>query len=585
MLRDFLFFACFNLLFLCSVGWHCWAFQPSLFSGTSFRFLPSTRAFAGTKTNSPASHRSFLWQSTLLASKSGVVEEVDEIVISSFSAWCQACGKDGSNNDRFEIFAQNYRHTQDALKGAGALIDRANLSPYADCSWEEYMAIVEQDRDYLSQMTVKDLKEECKRLNLKVSGTKAVLVEKLQYALRTIAAPGESAIVIDKADASPTPLTRTEPEPEKVEAEAQPEPDVDLSIPYDAAAKLAHEASDKSVSYDAFKAKYEADAVADVMAKYVDISIPYDAAAKLAYEASDKSMAYDAFKAKYEADAVADVMAKYVDISIPYDAAAKLAYEASDKSMAYDAFKAKYEADAVADVMAKYVDLSISSDAEESMPVVAETKISMEDSTPKVEQELIKANDQPQNDLAEEIGSFAGSLLVGLIGNINEMREKEKIAAEERRAKDKAAAEREFIRRKQEAEEFRAKKEKELKEAEALREKEQKARRAEQEAKMRQIQESFEADAVARAEKDLADAIEFAKRDMAKVESSPTPASNDVSTPNPQPRITMTPTPPSKPPVEEKKDIESKDDKTSVGQVSGIPMDDVMKIFFPGKKN
>mmetsp|Transcript_19384 Transcript_19384/g.28424 ORF Transcript_19384/g.28424 Transcript_19384/m.28424 type:complete len:500 (+) Transcript_19384:101-1600(+) len=499
MLRDFLFFACFNLLLLCSVGWHCWAFQPSLFSGTSFRFLPSTRAFAGTKTNSPASHRSFLWQSTLLASKSGVVEEVDEIVISSFSAWCQACGKDGSNNDRFEIFAQNYRHTQDALKGAGALIDRANLSPYADCSWEEYMAIVEQDRDYLSQMTVKDLKEECKRLNLKVSGTKAVLVEKLQYALRTIAAPGESAIVIDKADASPTPLTRTEPEPEKVEAEAQPEPDVDLSIPYDAAAKLAHEASDKSVSYDAFKAKYEADAVADVMAKYVD--------------------------------------------------------------------------------------LSISSDAEESMPVVAETKISMEDSTPKVEQELIKANDQPQNDLAEEIGSFAGSLLVGLIGNINEMREKEKIAAEERRAKEKAAAEREFIRRKQEAEEFRAKKEKELKEAEALREKEQKARRAEQEAKMRQIQESFEADAVARAEKDLADAIEFAKRDMAKVESSPTPASNDVSTPNPQPRITMTPTPPSKPPVEEKKDIESKDDKTSVGQVSGIPMDDVMKIFFPGKKN
>eukprot|EP00957_Ditylum_brightwellii_P117984 8998670-Ditylum_brightwellii.AAC.1 len=35
------------------------------------------------------------------------------------------------------------------------------------------------------------------------------------------------------------------------------------------------------------------------MAKYVDLSIPYDAAAKLAYEASDKSMAYDAFKAKH----------------------------------------------------------------------------------------------------------------------------------------------------------------------------------------------------------------------------------------------------------------------------------------------
>ena len=86
----------------------------------------------------------------------------------------------------------------------------------------------------------------------------------------------------------------------------------------------------------------------------IDVSIPYDAAAKLAYEASDKSMAYPAFKAKYEADAVADVIAKQpVDVSIPYDAAAKLAYAASDKSMDYPAFKTKYEADAVADVIAK----------------------------------------------------------------------------------------------------------------------------------------------------------------------------------------------------------------------------------------
>lgn len=41
-----------------------------------------------------------------------------------------------------------------------------------------------------------------------------------------------------------------------------------------------------------------------------DVSIPYDAAAKLAYEKSAKSMPFDAFKAKYEADAVADVIAK-----------------------------------------------------------------------------------------------------------------------------------------------------------------------------------------------------------------------------------------------------------------------------------
>ena len=42
----------------------------------------------------------------------------------------------------------------------------------------------------------------------------------------------------------------------------------------------------------------------------IDISIPYDAAAKLAYEASDKSMEYAAFKTKYEADAVAHVISK-----------------------------------------------------------------------------------------------------------------------------------------------------------------------------------------------------------------------------------------------------------------------------------
>jgi len=41
-----------------------------------------------------------------------------------------------------------------------------------------------------------------------------------------------------------------------------------------------------------------------------DVSIPYDAAAKNAYEASDKSMDYADFKAKYEADAVELVKSK-----------------------------------------------------------------------------------------------------------------------------------------------------------------------------------------------------------------------------------------------------------------------------------
>ena len=41
-----------------------------------------------------------------------------------------------------------------------------------------------------------------------------------------------------------------------------------------------------------------------------DVSIPYDAAARLAYENSGMGGDYSTFKAKYEADAVADVIVK-----------------------------------------------------------------------------------------------------------------------------------------------------------------------------------------------------------------------------------------------------------------------------------
>lgn len=41
-----------------------------------------------------------------------------------------------------------------------------------------------------------------------------------------------------------------------------------------------------------------------------DVCIPYDAAAKLAYESSDKSAPFEEFKMQYEADAVAEVIAK-----------------------------------------------------------------------------------------------------------------------------------------------------------------------------------------------------------------------------------------------------------------------------------
>jgi hypothetical protein len=42
----------------------------------------------------------------------------------------------------------------------------------------------------------------------------------------------------------------------------------------------------------------------------IDVSVPYDAAAKLAYESSDKSSSYEEFRSKYENDAVAAVKAK-----------------------------------------------------------------------------------------------------------------------------------------------------------------------------------------------------------------------------------------------------------------------------------
>jgi hypothetical protein len=114
---------------------------------------------------------------------------------------------------------------------------------------------------------------------------------------------------------------------------------IDTSIPYDAAARLAYDQqSDDSVSYDAFKRKHEEDAVSFVKAKQkqaagtvveskepviVDVSIPYDAAARLAFEASIASgsvnMGYDEFKTKYEADAIALVRAKQTKIAIRND--------------------------------------------------------------------------------------------------------------------------------------------------------------------------------------------------------------------------------------------------------------------------
>jgi len=141
---------------------------------------------------------------------------------------------------------------------------------------------------------------------------------------------------------------------------------IDISVPYDAAARLAYEESDKAIDYEAFKEKYEAETIAMVKSKQpIDISIPYDAPARLAYEESDKSMSYLEFKVKYEAETIEMIKSKQpIDISIPYDAPARLAYEESDKSMSYLEFKVKYEAETIEMIKSKQpIDISIPYDA------------------------------------------------------------------------------------------------------------------------------------------------------------------------------------------------------------------------------
>ena len=65
------------------------------------------------------------------------------------------------------------------------------------------------------------------------------------------------------------------------------------------------------MSFADFKVKYLADSVALVKSKQpIDVSIPYDAAAQLAYEASDRSMTFGDFKAKYLAESVELVKSK-----------------------------------------------------------------------------------------------------------------------------------------------------------------------------------------------------------------------------------------------------------------------------------
>ena len=150
----------------------------------------------------------------------------------------------------------------------------------------------------------------------------------------------------------------------------------DVSIPYDAAARLAYTKAGSNGDFAAFKADYEKEAIAMVTAKKAgamsavqndpspaaasdpnDVSIPYDAAARLAFAAAGSDGDYAMFKEVYEQQMVAMVVLKKnqreSDVSIPYDAAARLAYTKAGSKGDFSAFKATYEKEAIAMVTAK----------------------------------------------------------------------------------------------------------------------------------------------------------------------------------------------------------------------------------------
>ena len=139
-----------------------------------------------------------------------------------------------------------------------------------------------------------------------------------------------------------------------------------------------------------------------------DISVPYDAAARLAYNTLDdkESISFEEFEIQYLKDAVTMVKSKQpikieepedtvVDLAVPYDAAARLAYESfQDKQkVAFEAFEAQYLADAVALVKSKQPNqeagdapplTSASADTTASAdPVISETKPTINDDKPK----------------------------------------------------------------------------------------------------------------------------------------------------------------------------------------------------------
>ena len=136
-------------------------------------------------------------------------------VRSSYMEWCKEYGKE-TDESRFPTFSSNYLAMESYAKENGKTMQ---LNKYADCTEEEYIALTTGEKPAVKKAV-------------------AVVEEKKETKIEEV-----------KAE-------------EPVEQE-----NTDVSIPYDAAAKNAYDASNKSMAYAAFKTKYEADAVKLVKSK------------------------------------------------------------------------------------------------------------------------------------------------------------------------------------------------------------------------------------------------------------------------------------------------------------------------------
>jgi hypothetical protein len=155
---------------------------------------------------------------------------------------------------------------------------------------------------------------------------------------------------------------------EEGEEEARKEmPPSPSGVPYDAAARLAYEelgGTKRAGGYPAFRDRYEANAVADVISKRA-------AAAAAAENSAEVSAITTGGGEKAKVPIPRHLFATGAvppreDVAVAYDAAARLAYERvgggragndndndNDNDKDYAAFRARYEADAISDVISK----------------------------------------------------------------------------------------------------------------------------------------------------------------------------------------------------------------------------------------